>query len=69
MTFFYKKVPSIIFTSATLALRGRFRYFMDQSGLSLVEEGGVVTRIVDSPFDYDTQSRLFGDELSARTQG
>jgi len=54
----YKKVPSIIFTSATLALRGRFRYFMDQSGLSLVEEGGVVTRIVDSPFDYDTQSRL-----------
>jgi len=54
----YKKVPSIIFTSATLALRGKFRYFMDQSGLSLVEEGGVVTRIVDSPFDYDTQSKL-----------
>lgn len=54
----FKKVPSIVFTSATLALRGKFRYFMDQSGLSLVDEGGVVTRIVDSPFDYDEQSRL-----------
>ena len=54
----YKKIPSIVFTSATLALRGSFKYFLAQSGLNLLEEKQVVCRIVDSPFDYDTQSKL-----------
>lgn len=54
----YNEIPSIVFTSATLALRGSFRYFMNQSGLSLVDKKNVVQKIVDSPFDYDTQSRL-----------
>ncbi|MEF3695430.1 MAG: helicase C-terminal domain-containing protein [Candidatus Cloacimonadota bacterium] len=54
----YKNVRSIIFTSATLALRGSFKFFKGQSGLNLVEDGRLVEEIVDSPFDYDKQSRL-----------
>lgn len=54
----YAKIPCIVFTSATLALRGSFRYFTNQSGLSLVSEKPVNLSIVDSPFDYDKQSML-----------
>lgn len=57
-TMLYQKIPSIVFTSATLALRGSFKYFMGQSGLNLMEDKKVVQRIVESPFDYDTQSKL-----------
>ena len=55
---FYNRIPSIVFTSATLALRGSFKYFFGQSGLNLVTEKEVVNEIVDSPFDYPKQSRL-----------
>ena len=54
----YEKIPSIVFTSATLALRGSFKYILAQSGLDLMKDKQVVCRIVDSPFDYDTQSKL-----------
>ncbi len=54
----YEVVPSIVFTSATLALRGSFKYFFSQSGLSLVPAERISTSIVDSPFDYHTQSSL-----------
>lgn len=54
----YNQIPCIVFTSATLALRGSFRYFMNQSGLNLVSSKPVRQSIVDSPFDYDKQSLL-----------
>jgi ATP-dependent DNA helicase DinG len=54
----YNTIPCIVFTSATLALRGSFRYFMNQSGLNLVSSKPVRQSIVDSPFDYDKQSLL-----------
>ncbi len=54
----YNRVPSIVFTSATLALRGSFRYFFGQSGLNLVDDKEVKEEIVDSPFEYDKQARL-----------
>ncbi len=54
----YEVVPSIVFTSATLALRGSFKYFFGQCGLSLVPPEKITTAIVDSPFDYETQARL-----------
>ncbi len=54
----YKPIPCIIFTSATLAIRGSFKYFNNRSGLSLVEDKNVRESIVDSPFDYDKQSLL-----------
>jgi len=54
----YNQIPSIVFTSATLALRGSFRYFLGQSGLNLMNDKDVVQKIVDSPFDYEQQSKL-----------
>lgn len=54
----YETVPSIIFTSATLALRGSFKYFFSQSGLSLVPQDKIKACIVDSPFDYEHQASL-----------
>jgi ATP-dependent DNA helicase DinG len=54
----FSQIPSIVFTSATLALRGSFRYFMNQSGLSLLTDKTVENVIVESPFDYNTQSKL-----------
>lgn len=54
----YEKVPSIVFTSATLALRGSFKYFFTQSGLGLVPSDHIQASIVDSPFNYDTQASL-----------
>jgi ATP-dependent DNA helicase DinG len=54
----YENIPSIIFTSATLALRRSFKYFFSQSGLDLVPTAKMKEYIVDSPFDYDKQSLL-----------
>jgi ATP-dependent DNA helicase DinG len=54
----YQNIPCIIFTSATLSIRGSFKFFLNQSGLSLVTEKNVKQSIVESPFDYDKQSLL-----------
>ncbi len=54
----YEAIPSIVFTSATLALRGSFKFFFGQSGLSLVPPEKISAEIVDSPFDYESQTRL-----------
>ena len=54
----YDNVQSIVFTSATLALRGSFKFFFNQSGLHLVDKDKIDTVIVSSPFDYDQQSKL-----------
>lgn len=54
----YKNLPCIIFTSATMALRNSFKFFLQQSGLSLVQEKQVKEKVVESPFDYASQSRL-----------
>lgn len=54
----YDRIPCIVFTSATLALRGSFKYFLNQSGLNLVSDKAVNLSIVDSPFDYEKQSML-----------
>jgi ATP-dependent DNA helicase DinG len=54
----YDNLPCVIFTSATLALRDSFKFFKHQSGLDLVTDKLVVERVVDSPFDYPSQSRL-----------
>ena len=54
----YNNIESIVFTSATLAIRGSFKYFHNQSGLNLIEEDKLQSEIVDSPFDYNSQSKL-----------
>jgi ATP-dependent DNA helicase DinG len=54
----YRNVPCIVFTSATMALRNSFRFFLHQSGLALVKDKQVVEKVVESSFDYARQSRL-----------
>ena len=54
----YNRVDSIIFTSATMAIRDKFKYFSGRMGLDLLEEGFVQELIVQSPFDYKKQTMV-----------
>ncbi|MCF7912516.1 MAG: DEAD/DEAH box helicase [Candidatus Cloacimonetes bacterium] len=54
--YFYDKKESIIFTSATLAIRGIFKYYERRMGLPLNDNAKVRLEIVESPFDYNKQS-------------
>lgn len=53
----YEKVPSVVYTSATLSTGAGFEYFKSRVGL----EGGAKTQelILDSPFDYSSQTVLY----------
>ena len=51
----YEKGLPLIFTSATLTSQGDFRFFKDRMGI-LPEVDG---RVVESPFDYATQTLLY----------
>ncbi len=53
----YDKLKSLIFTSATISLRGKFKFMTNRIGLNK-EEYPVITKIVDSPFDYQHQSSV-----------
>lgn len=57
--YLYNAVDTLIMTSATLAIRGVFKFFMNQSGLALLKDKPINQIIVPSPFDYDKQSKLF----------
>jgi len=53
----YEKVPTIVFTSATLSSGGNFEYFKSRLGLN---EGPAPSEtILDSPFDYEHQTMLY----------
>ncbi|MCF7794554.1 MAG: DEAD/DEAH box helicase [Candidatus Cloacimonetes bacterium] len=52
----FESMRSIIFTSATIAIRDKFKYFSNRMGLDLLEEGFVQELVVQSPFDYKKQS-------------
>jgi Rad3-related DNA helicase len=52
---FYPGLRSLIMTSATLSIAGKFNYFQDRLGL---EPGSVRTLAVKSPFDYGKQVRV-----------
>ncbi len=54
----YEKVKSIVFTSATMAIRGKFKYFASRMGLDLLEPGFLREIIVESPFDYLAQTKV-----------
>lgn len=53
----YEKVPSLVFTSATLSSAGNFEYFKNRVGLNGDPEPSET--ILDSPFDYQTQTLMF----------
>ncbi|MCD4817325.1 MAG: DEAD/DEAH box helicase family protein [Candidatus Cloacimonetes bacterium] len=52
----YSNVESIVFTSATIALRGKFKYFSNRMGLNLLDDDLVQELVVESPFDYQKQA-------------
>ncbi len=54
----YTRIPTIVFTSATLALRGAFKYFSTRVGVSMIEEREVRELVVPSPFDYEQQTEV-----------
>ncbi len=57
--YLYNAVDTLVMTSATLAIRGVFKFFLNQSGLALLQDKAIEQIIVPSPFDYNKQSKLF----------
>ncbi len=54
----YNRVDTIVFTSATLALRGSFKYFRNRMGINLLPDEKAIETVVESPFDYNKQAKL-----------
>jgi ATP-dependent DNA helicase DinG len=52
----YEKMHTIIFTSATLGIRGRLIYFLRRMGLEGADEERVRSLCLGSPFDYEKQA-------------
>ncbi len=52
---FFSKKSSVVMTSATLTVKNSFNYIVTRLGL---EDFGVVTRIIESPFHYEDQVQL-----------
>ncbi|MBI5250702.1 MAG: ATP-dependent DNA helicase [Desulfomonile tiedjei] len=53
----YEKTPSIVFTSATLSSGGNFDYFKSRLGLN--GDPAPEEILLDSPFDYSSQTLLY----------
>ena len=52
----FNKMDRILFTSATLAVEQKFDYYKKNIGL---EKKGIIEEIIDSPFDYEKQMRVY----------
>ncbi|MEA3500712.1 MAG: helicase C-terminal domain-containing protein [Candidatus Marinimicrobia bacterium] len=50
---------SVIATSATITVSNRFKYFLKTTGFDLVENERLVTKMFQSPFDYESQSSIW----------
>ena len=55
----YAKNDSVIFCSATLRTGGNFNFIARRLGLDLIPPGRLLTCLVESPFDYTRQCRVF----------
>ncbi|WP_096200904.1 ATP-dependent DNA helicase DinG [Bacillus sp. FJAT-45350] len=53
---FFSNKKSVVLTSATLTIKGSFSYLIDRLGL---EDFGPMTKMIDSPFDYEKQAKLY----------
>ena len=51
----YDRLRTIVFTSATLTIQGRFQYFLRRLGLDQEHQERVQMLAVGSPFDYEHQ--------------
>lgn len=52
----FENLNRLIFASATISANGKFDYFKNSIGLNNEE---CIEKIIDSPFDYDKQMRVF----------
>ncbi len=52
----YERMQTIVYTSATLGIRGRLVYFLRRVGLEGADEDRVQSLCLGSPFDYETQA-------------
>ncbi|WP_163470152.1 ATP-dependent DNA helicase [Fusobacterium sp. IOR10] len=58
----YENLKQIIFTSATIAVMNNFKYFKNSIGL----EEKTYDKIIESPFDYDKQMKVYiPEDISA----
>ena len=54
----FENIDTAIFTSATLAVNKNFDYFTKRTGLSLLENKSVQTKVLGSPFNFKEQLHL-----------
>jgi ATP-dependent DNA helicase DinG len=54
----FDNLDTAVFTSATLAVNKNFDYFIKRTGLSLLENKSVQTKVLGSPFDFLNQLHL-----------
>jgi predicted DnaQ family exonuclease/DinG family helicase len=52
----YERMQTIVYTSATLGIRGRLVYFLRRVGLEGADEDRVKSLCLGSPFDFETQA-------------
>ena len=52
----FDRLSTCVFTSATVAINGKFRYFLDRLGLQATMGDRLQTLCVGSPFEYDRQA-------------
>jgi len=52
----FDRLSTCVFTSATVAINGKFRYFLDRLGLQDTVGDRLRTLCVGSPFEYDRQA-------------
>ncbi|MBS3768146.1 MAG: DEAD/DEAH box helicase family protein [Candidatus Cloacimonetes bacterium] len=53
--FFWSKLETCVLTSATLAIREKFKFYKNMTGLDRFEPENLMEFIASSPFDYDKQ--------------
>ena len=54
----FSKVPSLVFTSATLTVMEKFDFFDDRLGIPEITDREVIHRLYPTPFDLRSQMRL-----------
>jgi predicted DnaQ family exonuclease/DinG family helicase len=59
----YQQFSSIVFTSATIAIRDKFTYFSQRMGLDWLDMDKVQELVVPSPFDFENQAQIIATTM------
>ncbi len=54
----FDHLNTAVFSSATLAVNGKFDYFSNRIGLSLLSDKAIYSDMLGSPFDFNQQSKV-----------